>query len=323
VDYPQAGWDDHQTINKYYMEKQIFALLVLSVAGSLVLGRVSAQEVGSVSRAGAAVAPPSADIDNGVIHARLYLPDTAVGYYRATRFDWSGVMPVLMYKGHQYITQWFPKYAPTIHDAILGPVESFTPLDFKGDFVQIGVGRLVRADTSAYSPFKYYHIKDAGVWRVRTSRKAVKFRHTLGGFYVYTKTVELVKGKPELVLRHKLKNTGTKVIETDVYDHNFFRMDSGSTGPGLVLKVIPGDSIVIQRPLTGKESVYGYLHWYGDYEIRLENRETGIHIRCERPLSKLVYWGSPTILCPEPYIHIRVEPGQTMTWTISYEFYTK
>ena len=310
--------------------KRLFVLLVLSVAGLMAFGQASAQ--------GGPAAPPSADINNGVIHARLYLPDTAVGYYRATRFDWSGVMPVLEYKGHQFITQWFPKYAPTINDAILGPVESFTPLAFKGDFVQIGVGQLLRADTAAYSAFKYYNIKNAGVWKVKTSGNAVEFRHTLDGFYVYTKKVELIRGKPELELKHTLKNTSRKVIETDVYDHNFFRMDSGSTGPGLGLKyrfapttadeargpaVIRGDSIVLERPLTGHESVYGILKGGDEYDIRVENKETGIHIRCDRPISKNVYWGSPTILCPEPYIHIRVEPGESFTWTIHYEFYTK
>src|SRR5260221_12500232 len=122
---------------------------------------------------------PQADISNGIIHARLYLPDTAVGYYRATRFDWSGVMPVLEYKGHQFITQWFPKYAPTIHDAIMGPVESFGPIGWReaaigGSFVQIGVGVLVRPDSGAYTPFKYYTIRDAGVWR------GLKLRHVVG-----------------------------------------------------------------------------------------------------------------------------------------------
>ena len=319
------------------MFKRVLALVFVSVAEFLAFGQVSAQAGAPVPQAVAVVPPPSADINNGIIHARLYLPDTAVGYYRATRFDWSGIMPVLEYKGHQFITQWFPKYAPTIHDAILGPVESFTPLDFKGDFVQIGVGQLLRADTAAYSAFKYYTIKDAGVWKVKASQRAVEFRHRLEGFYVYTKTVELVKGKPELVLKHRLKNTSKKVIETDVYDHNFFRMDSGSTGPGIGLKytfaptadqvrgpaVIQGDSIVLERPLTGHESVYGILHGGDTYEIRLENSETGIYIRCDRPLSKNVYWGSATILCPEPYIHIRVEPGESFTWTIHYEFYTK
>ena len=35
--------------------------------------------------------PPEATITNGLIEVHLYLPDTENGYYRATRFDWSGV----------------------------------------------------------------------------------------------------------------------------------------------------------------------------------------------------------------------------------------
>src|SRR6195952_2524900 len=88
---------------------------------------------------------PQADITNGIIHARLYIPDAEKGYYRSTRFDWSGVMPSLEYRGHTYCGQWFPRYAPTINDAIMGPVESFAPLGYKeassgASFVQIGVG---------------------------------------------------------------------------------------------------------------------------------------------------------------------------------------
>ena len=35
--------------------------------------------------------PPQAEITNGQIRVKLYLPDARNGYYRATRFDWSGV----------------------------------------------------------------------------------------------------------------------------------------------------------------------------------------------------------------------------------------
>jgi hypothetical protein len=45
---------------------------------------------------------PQAVISNGLITAKLYLPDSSHGYYRATRFDWSGVMPSLEHDGHQY-----------------------------------------------------------------------------------------------------------------------------------------------------------------------------------------------------------------------------
>ncbi len=123
---------------------------------------------------------PQADISNGIVHARIYLPDTANGYYRSTRFDWSAVMPVLEYRGHSYFGQWFPRYDPTLNDAIMGPVESFQPLGYAqatpgGSFVEIGVGVLTRPDTSAWTPFRYYPIRDPGSWQVTSSRTGIRF----------------------------------------------------------------------------------------------------------------------------------------------------
>src|ERR1035438_5190147 len=69
--------------------------------------------------------PPTAEISNSTIHAKLYLPDATDGYYRATRFDWSGVISSLEWNGHKYFGQWFPRYDPKLHDAIMGPVEEF------------------------------------------------------------------------------------------------------------------------------------------------------------------------------------------------------
>src|SRR6185295_16794115 len=88
---------------------------------------------------------PHVEISNGIIHATLYLPDVKDGYYRASRFDWSGVMPALEYKGHTYFGQWFGKYDPLLHDAIMGPVEDFSPVGYDeakaGDsFLKIGIG---------------------------------------------------------------------------------------------------------------------------------------------------------------------------------------
>jgi hypothetical protein len=306
-----------------------------------------------VAIAGSAQTFPEASISNGLIRARLYLPDTATGYYRSTRFDWSGVMPSLEYKGHSFFGQWFPRYAPTINDAIMGPVESFWPLDFDqapagGAFTVIGVGVLTRPDSNRYSPFRYYPIRDPGTWRISTTKAAIEFQQTLHGqsySYVYTKNVSLVKDRPELVITHALHNTGNQPISTEVFDHNFFVTDSTDLAPGIVLKfpfplsadgmtgptdlaAIGGDSISLLRPFAPRESVYAVLHGYGDsprdYDIRLENHLTGagVHITADRPFSKLVYWGSIHTLCPEPYIHVSVAPGETFTWTLRYEFYT-
>lgn len=298
-------------------------------------------------------APPSAEISNGLIHARLYLPDAEKGYYRGSRFDWSGVMPMLEYQGHSYCGQWFDKYSPTIHDAIMGPVEAFSPLGYEdaapgGGFVKIGIGVLARKDASPYSPFKYYNLLDPGLWKVNKTKNKVAFIHRLDHTpypYVYTKTILLPKGRAELVLTHSLKNTGRRVIETDVYDHNLFFLDRQPIGPGSVLRfsfplsaeearglgdlaAMRGDSIVMLRQPAAGESVYAILHGYGEqaagYDIRLEDRATGAAMRilCDRPLSKLAYWGSTNILCPEPYLRVTARPGETVTWKITYQFYT-
>ncbi|MDP4251395.1 MAG: hypothetical protein Q8918_14920 [Bacteroidota bacterium] len=295
--------------------------------------------------------PPAAEISNGLVHAKLLLPDAEKGYYRGTRFDWSGVISEMDYKGHTYFGQWFKKYNPTTNDAIMGPVEAFDPLGYDSAapgryFIKIGIGTLIRDDARPYSPFRYYKILDPGKWAVKKSRERIRFIHTLddhaGYAYRYQKEVKLEKGRPVMLLVHTLKNSGTRVIETDVFDHNFFLLDHLPTAPGLLLKfpfplraeearglneiaAIREDSVVILRSPAAHESVEAVLYGYGasekDYDILLQNRLSGARVRisCDRPLSGLVCWGASALLCPEPYIHISVLPGQTFAWTIKYE----
>ena len=50
------------------------------------------------------------------------------GYYQGTRFDRSGVFKSLVFKGVEMCGEWFQKYSPTMHDAVLGPAEEFSPV---------------------------------------------------------------------------------------------------------------------------------------------------------------------------------------------------
>jgi hypothetical protein len=36
----------------------------------------------------------------------------------------------------------------------------------------------------------------------------------------------------------------------------------------------------------------------------------------------MYFWSIRSVACPEPYIDLRIEPGQTATWRIAYDFYT-
>ena len=103
--------------------------------------------------------------------------------------------------------------------------------------MKIGIGSLVKPDDKAYTFVRNYEIKNPGTWTVKKKKDRVEFTHVLkdaaGYGYEYQKTVRLVKGKPELVLEHSLKNTGTKPIETSTYNHNFFVIDGEPTGPNI------------------------------------------------------------------------------------------
>jgi hypothetical protein len=296
---------------------------------------------------------PQSDITNGLISARLYLPDTKDGYYQGTRFDWSGNMPFLNFKGHTFFGQWFSEYSPGIHDVIMGPVEDFTPLEYTEkkpgeNFMKIGTGILTKPDEEEYLFYRNYPFIDKGRWKVTRGKDHVIFNHELADneySYQYEKRVQLVSGKPELVLDHKLKNTGNKAIETSVYDHNFFMIDKRPVGPGYFVKLpyiiksegvdndtdfsdVRGKELFFRRNVKAGEDInYFNLGGYGagnsDYDIRVENQDSGagVRIRCDQPLLKLAFWCCQTTLCPEPYISIKVDPGNTFTWKISYEFY--
>ena len=79
----------------------------------------------SISGQASANEYPSAEISNELIKMKLFLPDPDKGYYRGTRFDWSGVISQLEYEGHNYFGEWKATHDPEVHDDIVGPVEEF------------------------------------------------------------------------------------------------------------------------------------------------------------------------------------------------------
>jgi hypothetical protein len=289
--------------------------------------------------------PPTAEISNASLRAKLYVPDAENGYYRATRFDWSGVIASLERKGHNYFGVWFERYDPHLHDAITGPVESFNAIGYDeaapgGKFLRIGVGWLRRPADARVNDFKTYDIVDGGKWTTRKGADWIEFTQALDDTYTYHKTVRLVNG--QLVLEHRLENTGKTALETDVFNHDFYMLDNQPTSPDIVVKfpfeaksgrdwrgpgAIRDKQIVYQQELQKGQTVSGEITGFGptaaDYDFRVENRKTGVgvHQTGDRPLSRLYFWSIRTTVCPEAYVHIRVEPGKETAWRTTYEFY--
>jgi hypothetical protein len=309
--------------------------------------------VGLVLSQAVAAEFPQAEISNAHIRATLYLPDAQSGYYRGTRFDWSGVVASLESGGHSYFGQWFDRYDPKLHDAITGPVEEFltdgaglgydeaTPGE---SFVRIGVGAVRKPDEPRYRQFSTYDIVDPGKWTVNKGQDWIEFVHelrdTAGYAYVYRKKLRLAKNS--LVLEHHLKNTGRKTIATSVYEHNFFVLDKQPTGPDTVMRFafppratgalnglaeIRGNELAYLKELQPRQTVQTDLEGFGAsskaYDIRVENRKTGAGVRQtgDRPMAKLHLWSIRSTVCPEAFIDLRIEPGKESSWRIAYEFY--
>ncbi|SEB99363.1 hypothetical protein [Terriglobus roseus] len=212
--------------------------------------------------AGMQAQAPQAEISNGAIRAKVYTPDARTGFYRGTRFDWSGVISDLEFAGHHLYKPWFASTDETVRDfsyvgdgivaapnsAMTGPVEEFQrPIGYDtakpGEtFLKVGVGLLRKADNDPYQFGKHFELVDGGKWITRKTATSITFEQVLGGAdstygYVYTKTLRLVGKESKLVIEHHLKNTGKTSIATAVYDHNFLTIDSAGVGSAYTVTV--------------------------------------------------------------------------------------
>ena len=297
---------------------------------------------------------PHAGISNRMVKMKLYLPDTEKGYYRGTRFEWSGIIPSLKYKGHQYFGEWKSTHDPFFHEDLSGPVEGsinaglgYNEAEPGGKFIRIGVGILEKPDEQEYQWNHTYKVLDYGKWTFDKGKDWIEFRHEveseMGWGYLYIKRIDLKKNEPGFTITHILKNTGSKPIETDQFNHNFFVMDGQLTGPDFIvsfpftvktendlsdLMKIENNELLFTRELT-EGSIWLLLEGYGkevkDHNVTVKNIKTGagVQLKVDKPISRLAFWATTTTLCPENFISISVAPGGEEKWISDYTLFIK
>ena len=297
---------------------------------------------------------PNAEISNELVKMKLYLPDSEKGYYRATRFEWSGIIASLEYRGHQYFGEWKSTHDPLFHEDLTGPVEAAITAGLgyaearPGEtFIRMGVGILEKPDEQEYRWNHTYKIVDYGEWKVKKGDDWIEFQHEIssknGWGYVYTKRIELKKDNPGFTITHVLRNTGSKTIETYQFNHNFFVMDSQMPGPDFIVQFpftvktgsdtrdlirIEDHNLYFMKDLN-EGSIWLLLEGYGsdvkDHDIVVKNKKTGAGIRfnVDKPLVRLAFWATTTTLCPENFISIYLEPGKEDRWVSDYTVFVE
>ena len=295
---------------------------------------------------------PNVVISNDTVKMKVYLPDPENGLYRATRFDWSGVIGSVQYKGHEYFGYWRDEHDPMSPVGIVGPADTYKTAGLGYDeakpgdgFIRIGVGLVEKVDEPQYDYHNDYKILDHGKWSIDKGDDWITFTHTinndLGYGYIYKKTLKL-KADGFLIV-HKLRNTGINKIETDQYNHNFFMIDRERCGPSLQvsypypvttkddlkgLMKIENDTLHFTREIE-KNTVFMSLKGYGDgvmdnrFTIENTKSHTGVTVSVDKPLIKLEFWTNGLILCPENTIQILAKPGEEVVWTSDYTLFAK
>ena len=319
-------------------------VLRLTLAGiTLLLGSCADQNLNFMNY-------PSATISNGEVEMKLYLPDQEKGLYRASRFDWSGIIGSVQYKGHEYFGYWKETHDPLFHEDLSGPVEGYIKpgLGYEeaqpgGKYIRIGVG-VIEKDDKEYSFRNSYKILDHGRWTLKQGEDWISFTHELesdiGYAYTYNKTIRLKSDG--FIIEHSLLNTGEKTIETDQFNHNFFMIDGERSGPAFKITFpypisteddpkgfleIRANQISFLKELKGDDAVFlelsGYSEDVADHQVTIVNQKSGAGATytVDKPLHRMAFWTCKTTMSPENFILIAVEPGQEDSWRSEYTLF--
>ena len=290
---------------------------------------------------------PATVIANEEVRMKLYLPDPEKGLYRATRFDWSGVIGSVQYRGHEYFGYWKDTHDPTFHEDLPGPVEGFiepglgyTEAKPGEGFIRIGVGVLEKPEEAEYQWTDTYKILDHGTWKTERGDDWISFRHQLqadnGYGYEYTKTIRLKADG--FTIEHELHNNGQKTIETDQFNHNFLMIDGEKSGPAFRISFpypistqddtrnlveLQGNDLVFLEEFNNNSvflKLEGHSQEVADHRVTVINQKTGaaVTFTVDKPLYRMAFWACETTLSPENFIWLSVAPGQVEKWISEY-----
>lgn len=336
------------------------------LAGCMILPHVlAAAEVARPSQgdrrpAGEGVAFPQYPherLEAGSMRAWFYSPDARSGYYRGTRFDWSGLISRVQAKGHSFFCEFnAASHDPLNHDDVPGTAEELSmtmpPPNFAeaapGDpFVKIGIGLLDKTEDKEYGFWKSYPVRKAADWKTVRKPGEVEFSQTIEGpngwACYYTKTIRLVPDASQLVIHRRLKNIGTKTIDTDHYGHNFLQIDGVPAGPDYALDFpftprlgadsrpqgcveVKGKSLVFLKAMPEGQALWVRLEGFdataAHNRVTIRNTRTGgkLSISTDQPLLRFAFYSNRGVLSPEPFVSVKAAPGETREWSTIYGF---
>lgn len=277
--------------------------------------------------------------------------DLPLNNYNLSRFDWTGKITTVKYR-NVYVTGVEKTNIESENDYGKGFYNEFgidAAIGYnetkEGDwFHKIGVG-LLKKDDEPYLFSKNYRIKPAEFKVAKLPNKIIIdcTSKTVNGYaYVLKKEIELIESS--FIIKYFLHNTGDKIITTNEYAHNFLAINKDLIGSNYILKFpfqikpkLFGETFNPEEKVeigsnkitfynTPKEQFFfsdlsGNEQVDASWELINIKNNIGISEKGSFKTSKVNLWGWKHVVSPELFFDVRVEPGQSIEWSRTYNLY--
>lgn len=277
--------------------------------------------------------------------------DAPLEGYQFTRFDWTGKITQVWYRGIPLTKLEVPGkgdqrllgrgfYNEFGIDEGLG----FADANAGEWFHKIGVGAL-KKEGEEYQ-FSYPYELRPAQFKIEASPEQLIVHcggeEIRGYAYALTKSIRVTEGG--FKLDYVLRNTGSQPIITDEYVHNFLGFAAEDIcadyrlnfpfilRPGTLGAVVNGERVVqIERGNVGFRGTPKDQFFYSELSANnpveasweLTNNKLGIAVRetGDFQTSKINLWGWQHVVSPELFMDIKLLPGNTLRWSRSYGCY--
>lgn len=292
---------------------------------------------------------PTVTLKNNQLQLRIALPDEKKGYYRSSRFENAGMVYSAKFKGTEFFTTSESEHNPVLCGSCSGSGDEFSePLGYDeakvGDtFIKIGVGTFTKPVWSQYFFYCTPLPAKRFAWKHSQTENSVTFEQDIreGEWgYRYRKTVKLAKNKPVFEIHYELQNTGTKIISTNHYSHNFIRIGENGANSGYSLIFNQPVKFQFEKYQDNKVEFKGaefvvnkiprvfFARYLSDKEldtVRVHSKKAGksVELYTSAPLSRGHLFISPRLISPEFFVKIRLKPGEKKIWTRRWSFFDK
>lgn len=289
-----------------------------------------------------------------LINEKLQVDIAAIDYYPGQRFDHTGFITqvTLLEGGHRFCAPESPIPGEgTGGEGLCNEFGLVQPIGYDDaavgeKFPKLGVGNLTRMDDKPYVAFTPYDVDLYPVHIVQEAPDRIVYivepKENRGYALRLTKTISL--DGASLKVAYQLDNVGEKPVQTEEYIHNFVRINDERIGPGYALTfaapltllnplpeqiddlIVEGDTIRWRKVpdkvyYTKLAALPEGQHPYS-WELRHEPSRIAMRESNDFPVAAMALWGTATVVSPEIFIAVSLQPGETMNWTRCYDFYT-